>query len=83
MIGIYLGIIIFVIGVFMALVINRNVKVPMSDDFWDMPTKIKIGMLFIIFGILLLCVSVLFMLIANPVDFFLAINNDFIVRWEK
>lgn len=69
MIGIYLGSIIFVIGAVMTLFINRNVQVPMNGDFWDMPIRIKIGILFIIFGILLVCASVMFMLITNPVDF--------------
>ena len=69
MIGIYLGSIIFVIGAVMTLFINRNVQVPMSGDFWDIPMRIKIGILFIIFGILLVCASVMFMLITNPVDF--------------
>lgn len=69
MIGIYLGSIIFVIGAVMTLFINRNVQVPMSGDFWDMSMRIKIGILFIIFGILLVCASVMFMLITNPVDF--------------
>lgn len=69
MIGIYLGSIIFVIGAVMTLFINRNVQVSMSGDFWDMPMRIKIGILFIIFGILLVCASVMFMLITNPVDF--------------
>lgn len=67
MIGIYLGIIILIIGGVMTLFINRNVKVPMNADFWDMPVRIKIGILFIIFGILLSCGSVMFMLITNPV----------------
>lgn len=53
----------------MTLFINRNVQVPMNGDFWDMPIRIKIGILFIIFGILLVCASVMFMLITNPVDF--------------
>ena len=69
MIGIYLGSIIFIIGAVMKLFINRNVQVPMNGDFWDIPMRIKIGILFIIFGILLVCASVMFMLITNPVDF--------------
>ena len=69
MIGIWIGIIIFIIGVVMELIINRNVQVPMGGDFWDMPIRIKIGMLFIIFGILLVCVSVMFKFITDPIDF--------------
>lgn len=69
MIGIYLGIIIFIIGIIMTLFINRNEQVSMNGDFFDMPKRIKIGILFIIFGILSLCASVMFMLITNPVDF--------------
>ena len=77
MIGIYLGIIIFMIGVVMTLFINRNEQASMNGDFWDMSKKIKIGILFIIFGILLLCASVMFMLITNPVDFLNVMNKGF------
>ncbi len=67
MVGVYLGVIIFVTGAIMTF-INRNVEVPMSSDFWDMPTKIKIGILLFVFGVLLFCASVLLMLIINPVE---------------
>lgn len=77
MIGIYLGIIIFMIGAVMTLFINRNEQASMNGDFWDMPKKIKIGILFIIFGILLLCASVMFMFITNPVDFLNVMNKGF------
>lgn len=70
MIGIYLGIIIFFVGAIMTLVINSNVKVSMHGDFWDMPARIKIGILLLIGGILLSCASVMFMLINNPMEFF-------------
>lgn len=69
MIGIYIGITIFVIESVMTLLINRNVKAPIDSDFWDMPIRIKIGILFIIFGVLLACISTMRMLIANPVSF--------------
>lgn len=69
MIGIYLGIIIFFIGVIMTLFINKNVKAPMGGDFWDMPTRIKIGILFVILGILLVCASIIFILLTNPMKF--------------
>lgn len=64
MMGIYLGIIIFLIGAIITLVIDSDVKVPISGDFWDMPIRIKIrifGMLFMIFGIFLVVVSVILM----------------------
>ena len=68
MIGIYSSIILFFIGVIITLIVNGNVEVPMSSDFFDMPKRIKIGILFIIFGILLLCASIIFMLITNPIE---------------
>lgn len=33
MIGIYLGIIVFLIGAIITLLVNRNVKVPIDGDF--------------------------------------------------
>lgn len=62
-----LGLIIFYVGAIMTLIINRNVKVNMNDDFWDMPTRIKIGIILSILGILIICASIMFMLINNPV----------------
>lgn len=68
MIGIYLGIIVFLIGAIITLLVNRNVKVPIDGDFWDMPTRIKIGIIITILGILLFCASIMFMLITNPIE---------------
>ena len=68
MTGIYLGTIIFFWGAIMTIVINKNVKVPMGGDFWDMPTRVKIGILLLVFGILLVVSSVVFMLITNPIE---------------
>lgn len=68
MAAMYLGIIIFFIGATMTLGINRNVNVPMSGDFGDMPVRIKTGILFVILGILLLAAGVIVMLITNPVE---------------
>lgn len=48
MTGIYLGTIIFFLGAIMTIVINKNVKVPMGGDFWDMPTRVKIGILLLV-----------------------------------
>lgn len=67
MIGMYLGTVLFLIGAFITLVVNRNIKVSMSDDFWDLPVRVRIGVLFIVLGILLFCISILGMLITNPV----------------
>ena len=53
----------------MTLLINRNVKAPIDGDFWDMPIRIKIGILFIVFGVLLAFISTMYMLIADPVGF--------------
>lgn len=68
MTGIYLGTIIFFLGAIMTIVINKNVKVPMGGDFGDMPTRVKIGILLLVFGILLAVSSVMFMLITNPIE---------------
>lgn len=70
MIGIYLGAIIFFVGAIMTLVINRKVEVSLHGDFWDMPTRIKIGILLLILGILLFCASVVFVLINIPMELF-------------
>lgn len=59
MIGMYLGTVLFLIGAFITLVVNRNIKVSMSDDFWDLPVRVRIGVLFIVLGILLFCISIL------------------------
>lgn len=66
--GIYLGVIVFLVGAIMTIVINRNIEVPMSGDFWDMPTRVKIGILLLILGVLLACTSVIFLLITNPME---------------
>ena len=52
----------------MNLFVNRNIEVSMSGDFWDMPKRIKIGIIITILGVLLFCVSILFMLITNPIE---------------
>lgn len=67
MIGVYIGIFLFITGFIMTFFVNRNVKVPISNDFWDMPARIKIGILCLIIGILLICASIMFMLITDPV----------------
>ena len=67
MIGMYLGTVLFLIGAFITLVVNRNVEVSMSDDFWDLPVRVRIGILFIVLGILLFCIIILGMLVTNPV----------------
>lgn len=51
----------------MTLLINRNVNVLIEGDFWDMPIRIKIGILSIIFGVLLVCICTICMLIMDPV----------------
>lgn len=74
MIGIYIGFTIFAIGSVITLLINRNVKAPIDGDFWDMPIRIKIGILFIVFGVLLAFISTMYMLIADPVGFLSQMN---------
>lgn len=65
MFGIYLGIMIFFAGTVWIL-INRKTECPMNGDFWDVPIRIKIGILSVISGILIMCASILFMVITNP-----------------
>lgn len=60
----------------MTLLINRNVKAPIDGDFWDMPIRIKIGILFIVFGVLLAFISTMYMLIADPVGFLSQMNQN-------
>ena len=69
MIGICIGVICFLIGMIMTLLLNRNMEVPMNGGFWDMPARIRIGILFVVFGVLLFCVSIMFELISDPVGF--------------
>lgn len=66
MIGIYAGTVLFTFGCIITFLINRNINVPYSNDFWDMPLRIKIGILAIIAGILIICASVLYLLITQP-----------------
>ena len=66
MVGLYLGVVMFVVGAFMHIFMNRNVEVSVSGDFWDMPLRIKIAIISIIFGILLICASVMYVLITDP-----------------
>ena len=68
MIGIYIGIIMFYIGAILTLIMNRKVQVSMGGDFWDMPLKIKIGILMILIGVIVFCISILFMLMYSPFE---------------
>lgn len=68
MTGVYIGLIMFCIGTIITSILNRNVKVPISNDFWDMPIRIKIGILLVIVGILLICISIMYVLISNPLS---------------
>ena len=69
MIGVYIGLFLFFTGFVMTFFLNRNVKVPISNDFWDMPARVKISILCLIIGILLICANIMFMLITDPVKF--------------
>ena len=68
MIGIYIGVFIFIVGSILTLIINRNVKVPIGGDFWDMPLRIKIGIFMILIGVIIFCISTLFMLVYSPFE---------------
>lgn len=39
-------------GAIYTFIINRNTMVPMNGDFWDMPLKIKSGIISILLGII-------------------------------
>ena len=66
MVGIYIGVVMFVVGAFMHIIVNRTVEVSVNGDFWDMPLRIKIAIISIILGILLICASVMYVLITDP-----------------
>lgn len=68
MIGIYSGTILFIIGLIMTMILNRNAQVSMSGDFHDMPFRVKLGIILVVFGILLICISVMYVLITNPLE---------------
>lgn len=55
--GIYTGIFLLVVGAFMTIFLNRNVKVPISGDWEMMPMRIKVGIVLVILGVLLTCIS--------------------------
>lgn len=66
--GIYTGIFLLVVGAFMTIFLNRNVKVPMSGD-WDMmPMRVKVGIVLVILGVLLTCISIGMGLVLDPVS---------------
>ena len=62
----YLGFIMFVIGVILTTIINRNVEVPIDGDFFDMPIRVIIGILFIVVGGVIACISIFAILIIDP-----------------
>lgn len=66
MIGLFMGVILFIVGGFLTLFINSKKEVPMGGDFWDMPLCVKIGILLVISGILIFCGSIMYLLITNP-----------------
>lgn len=66
MAGVYAGLIIFVIGIFMTFILNRNVEVPMSGSFSDMPFRVQFGIYSAIAGILLICGGVLYVIVSDP-----------------
>lgn len=68
MIGLYIGMVMLIAGAFIHIVMNRNVEVSASGDFWDMPARVKIAIISIIFGILLVCASIMYMLITDPIE---------------
>lgn len=54
-----IGFIMFFIGYLLTFIFNRNVKVPMSGLFEDMPVRVKTGIILIVVGLLLLSCFVL------------------------
>lgn len=52
MIGMYLGVFVFIIGFIITFILCRNIECPMSNDFLDFPLIIKLGIIFIFVGIL-------------------------------
>lgn len=66
--GIYTGIFLLVVGAFMTIFLNRNVKVPISGDWEMMPMRIKVGIVLVILGVLLTCISTGMGLVLDPVS---------------
>lgn len=66
MAGVYIGLILFVVGIFMTFVLNRNVEVPMSGLFSDMPFRVQLGIYSVVAGGLLISGSVLYVIVSDP-----------------
>lgn len=62
---IYAGVCLFVIGFVLFLACSR-MKVPFSNSLSDMPMRIQISVYTMILGILIICVSVMYVLVTDP-----------------
>lgn len=77
--GIYTGIFLLVVGAFMTIFLNRNVKVPISGD-WDMmPMRIKVGIVLVILGVLLTCISIGIGLVLDPLTLLMPKGRGFLL----
>lgn len=65
MVVIYAGVCLFVIGFVLFLACSR-MKVPFSNSLSDMPMRIQISVYTMVLGILIICASVMYVLVTDP-----------------
>lgn len=63
---IYAGVCLFVIGFVLFLACFR-MKVPFSNSLSDMPIRIQISVYTMVLGILIVCASVMYALVTDPI----------------
>lgn len=62
---IYAGACLFVIGFVLFLACSR-MKVPFSNSLSDMPMRIQISVYAMVFGVLVICVGIMYVLVTDP-----------------
>lgn len=71
MIGLYVGCVMFSLGVVISLILTCNMKVSMNANFdiGELPLIIKIGIVFVIVGVIVVASSTMYMIIADPLRY--------------
>lgn len=62
---VYAGVCLFVIGFVLFLACSR-MKVPFSSSLSDMPMRIQISVYAMVFGVLIICAGVMYVLVTDP-----------------
>lgn len=62
---IYAGVCLFVIGFVLFFACSR-MKVPFSNSLSDMPMRIQISVYAMVFGVLAICVGIMYVLVTDP-----------------